>query len=340
MGYIRNCWYVAAWDDEVPAGGVLARTILEQDVLLLRDAKGVASAIRDRCPHRMAPLSRGTIQEGAIVCAYHGLAFDGSGKCVANPHGPIVSSLRVDQWPVHEAHRMLWIWMGDPERADPASIPDMSYLSNTPSTAFSKGYLASFGHYQLYVDNILDLSHTDYLHPTTLGGGSLTRAESRVSEQLDRVIVTWEVENDRASPLLDSLLPVPGQPADVWAEVTWFEPGVMILVNGATPAGQPRDAGVAGRNFHGLTPESATTCHYFFAATRNFRVEDVDFNRMIEEKRFEIFSTEDKPMIEAQQRKIGDKDFWSFKPVLLRTDRAAALVRRRMEKRIAEEAGG
>ncbi len=337
MSFLRNCWYIAAWSDDVPPDRMLARTILDEPVLLVRSPDGKVGALRDRCPHRFAPLSLGDIKDGVVTCAYHGLCFDAGGQCISNPHGPIVRALFVQSWPLHEAHRALWIWMGDPDRADPALIPDLGYLSTCPQTAFSKGYLASHGHAQLYVDNILDLSHTDYLHPTTLGGGAMTRATPKVDRKEDRIIVTWEGFGERPSPFLAALLPQPDAPADIWAEVTWFEPGVMILVNGATPAGQPRESGVAGRNLHAITPETATASHYFFAATRNFRVDDAELNDRIASQREQIFATEDKLMIEAQQRRIGAHDFWSLRPALLRTDQAAVLVRRHMDARIAAE---
>ena len=171
MTFLRNCWYMAAWLDELPAEGGLARTFLDEPVFLFRDDAGAAHALLDRCPHRFAPLSRGKIEGDAVVCAYHGLAFDGSGACLRNPHGPVLRSLAVRSYPVAEAHRALWIWMGDKVRADLPAIPELSFLSAAPETAFNRGYVHGAGNYQLYVDNILDLSHTDYLHPTTLGGG-------------------------------------------------------------------------------------------------------------------------------------------------------------------------
>lgn len=333
--FLRDCWYVAAWSDEVGGDVPLARTLLGIPLVFFRDAAGEPAALLDRCPHRFAPLSRGVLRDGRIACGYHGLAFDGGGVCVHNPHGPVTAALRVRGFPVVDRHRALWIWMGDPARARAETIPDMRYLTDCPESAFSKGYLASYGHYQLYVDNILDLSHTDYLHPTTLGGGGMTRATAKVDRTGDTVRITWESKNDRASPMLDALLPEPGQAADLWSEVCWSPPGVMSLRNGATAAGAPREAGIAGHNAHILTPETTTSSHYFFAATRNFRVDDVALNDRIAQQRATIFTTEDKPMIEAQQQRIGDADFWSLKPALLRTDHAPVIVRRIMDKLIA-----
>ena len=75
--------------------------------------------------------------------------------------------------------------MGDAALADASTIRNLDFLSAVPDTAFNKGYVLGGGNYQLYVDNILDLSHTDFLHPTTLGGGSITRTRAKVDERAD-----------------------------------------------------------------------------------------------------------------------------------------------------------
>jgi phenylpropionate dioxygenase-like ring-hydroxylating dioxygenase large terminal subunit len=55
--FIRNCWYVAGWDTEVPQDAMLARTLLNEPVLLYRDTQGRAVALENRCCHRAAPLT-------------------------------------------------------------------------------------------------------------------------------------------------------------------------------------------------------------------------------------------------------------------------------------------
>lgn len=339
MSYLRNCWYMAAWADELPESGGLARTLLEDPVFLYRDGSGMPHALFDRCPHRFAPLSKGQVQGGEVVCGYHGLAFDGAGACVRNPHGPVTRALAVRSYPVIERHRAIWIWMGDAALADPASIADLSFLETVPETAFNKGYLNGTGHYQLFVDNILDLSHTDYLHPATLGGGSITRTRAKIEERDDGGIsIHWHVFDDVPTPLFAQFLPAGIGRVDSWSEVDWSAPGVMKLVSGAVATGSPRQGALNVDNVHILTPETATRTHYFFASTRNFGVEDERLNRRIAETRATIFATEDEPMIAAQQERIGTADFWALRPALLRTDEGAVRVRRRMDALIAAEA--
>jgi len=82
--WLRNCWYMAGWSEEVGEAG-LSRRIMNQPVFLCRLADGGITALLDRCPHRFAPLSRGTRDGDLVVCGYHGLAFSPEGKCVRNP---------------------------------------------------------------------------------------------------------------------------------------------------------------------------------------------------------------------------------------------------------------
>ncbi|MBT8446222.1 MAG: Rieske 2Fe-2S domain-containing protein, partial [Gammaproteobacteria bacterium] len=127
--YLLNCWYAAAWGDELAAGPV-ARKLLDRPVALFRDAAGAAHAIGGRCPHRFAPLGEGIVTEdGTLQCPYHGLRFDGSGRCVHNPHQPEhVPDVAVPTWPVVERHGLVWIWFGDPARAEPEQVPDFGFM--------------------------------------------------------------------------------------------------------------------------------------------------------------------------------------------------------------------
>lgn len=338
MTYLRNTWYVAAWSAEIAPGVLLARTILEQPVVMFRRADGALAALHDQCPHRFAPLSSGLLKEGIVACRYHGLAFDGSGACVVNPHGPALRSMAARAYPVHEAHRAVWIWMGDTEQANPALIPDLSFLANAPETAFSSGeILSSPGNYEIFVDNILDLSHTDYLHPDTLGGGAVTKAKQQIEEAEDHFDVTWYTRGVPPPPIMTSLVSTLPSRTDSFSRVRWFAPSVMKLTTGILPEGADESVAVSNFNAHLMTPETARTTHYFFAATRNYCMNDAVINDRIAAARRKIFSTEDKPMIELVDQRMGDADFWSMQPALMSIDGASVRARRRLQALLAAE---
>src|SRR6185437_5857490 len=112
MSYLLDCWYMAAWAQELDrpdGGGLVARTVCDVPLVLFRTQDGVA-ALLDKCPHRFAPLSRGRLAQGTVQCAYHGLAFGGRGQCIRNPHGPIVDALRVRSFPTVEKYHAVWVW--------------------------------------------------------------------------------------------------------------------------------------------------------------------------------------------------------------------------------------
>ena len=170
--YLRNAWYVAAWSDGVGDGQLVPRTIMDEPIVLYRKADGAVAAIEDRCAHRFAPLSMGKIVGGdRVQCPYHGLEYDGSGACVRNPHGTknIPPRARVKSYPVIEKHKAVWVWMGD-QPADESKIPDFGVLDNVPELHTTKrDSIVIKANYQLIIDNLLDLSHTSYLHEGILG---------------------------------------------------------------------------------------------------------------------------------------------------------------------------
>ena len=72
--FVRNAWYVAAWDHEI-GRDMLRRIILNEPVLLYRRQDGTPVALEDRCCHRQAPLSMGRLIGDVVKCPYHGLEF-------------------------------------------------------------------------------------------------------------------------------------------------------------------------------------------------------------------------------------------------------------------------
>src|SRR5258708_4974073 len=213
--YLRNAWYVAAWSDDLGEEKLLSRTILKEPVVLYRKADGHVAALQDRCPHRFAPLHMGKVVGGdRIQCPYHGLEFDASGACALNPHGQnIPSRLRVRSFPVTEKHKAIWIWMG--ERApDLSKVPDFSVLDNVPEAyATKRDRITIKANYELIIDNLLDLSHTCFLHEGILGNADTVDADISVEQDGDDVVVARYAGNAAAPGLFAA--PSPARPERV-----------------------------------------------------------------------------------------------------------------------------
>ena len=331
--WLRNVWYQAGWHDEVTHDEPLVRTILSEPILFYRSPTGLR-ALLDRCPHRFAPLSEGTLSGDTIICPYHGLGYDGTGACVRNPHGPITSTMRAKAYPVMERHGAVWVWMGDPALADESLLPALTFIDETPLNAQIRFNMPTGCHYELLVDNILDLSHTDYLHPTTLGG-IMTGVRARTWEEGSSVVAEWVSTDCDPPPAFKAI--VPEGTADMWTEVRWYPPALLVLGTAAKPHGVPRTAQDEAYTLHNITPETATTTHYFANATRRFMVDDEGFSAYLRSALQIAFEQEDKGMLEKQQRRMAGTDFWDLKPILLPVDAAAVRVRRKLAKLIIKD---
>ncbi len=337
MAFLKNTWYLAAWSGELAGQVPLARTVAGEPLVLFRDAQGSVTALLDRCPHRFAPLSRGVVRADGIQCGYHGLVFGTSGQCIANPHGAVLSALKVPAFPVVERHAAVWVWLGAPQLKDETAIADLSFIDATPEPARVTGYLHVQACYQLMTDNIMDLTHADYLHPDTLGGGINTRAKARVEEGTDGVTVRWEAKAERVPPLMSVRLERPDTLCDFLNEVRWSAPGVMRQRVLFGPSGRLAEAGHDSWNAHVMIPETEGATHYFFCHTSDHVTANPTVAPMARAALMQAFQGEDAPMIEAQQRQLRGRSFEAMRPMLLPTDAAAVAVRRRMQRLLEAE---
>lgn len=344
--FVRNAWYMAGWSSDLPPGALLARTILDEPVVLFRKADGAVAALEDRCPHRFAPLSLGHLLPGdRLQCGYHGLELDASGACVHNPHGArnIPSRARIASWPTVERHQAIWIWIGD-RPADPALIPDFGVLDDVPEHCGTKlDYIRIEANYKLIVDNLLDLSHTSYLHAGTLGNADTIGSKVDVEQAGEDIVVTRLATNAR--PPGRSAMQWPDHPdrVDVFTRMRWMAPSTLNLLTGICEIGAPWESGTGLHALHMLTPETARSTHYFFTAVRfGLRTTDPALNREIQERiaaqRRYAFEVEDAPVIEAQQRRI-ESATRPLSPVVLSVDAGTVRFRQAIARLEAAEAG-
>jgi phenylpropionate dioxygenase-like ring-hydroxylating dioxygenase large terminal subunit len=128
---LRNAWYIAAWADEIGGDQPLARRICNEPIVLFRGGTGRVGALTDRCCHRAAPLSMGSVVVEGIQCGYHGLVIDGSGRCVRIPgQKQIPADARVRSTPRSKKTR--WCGSGWATRRRP--MPPRSLTTPTTTT--------------------------------------------------------------------------------------------------------------------------------------------------------------------------------------------------------------
>lgn len=167
---LRRFWHPVALETDLPVDVPLAVQLLGERWILAKLGDDVV-AMRDLCPHRLVPLSAGTIVGSEVQCGYHGYRFDASGKATAIPAlpagTPIPSKACVETARVTTRFGMIWVsladdpidtWIDDAPYLDP--INDL-FVSGPFTTKVSAGILT---------DNFLDSAHFPYLHAATFGG--------------------------------------------------------------------------------------------------------------------------------------------------------------------------
>lgn len=336
--FVRNAWYVASWSKEV-GRSLLARTLLGQNVVLYRKQDGTPVALTDRCPHKLAPLSRGELVGDLVQCGYHGMQYDGAGRCVHVPgQPPIPPAARVQSYPLVEKYNLLWIWMGDVALADPAGIPDIAHHGRSGWGLVDGQYLHIRTNYLNLTDNLVDPAHTSYVHKRTIGsaGGADVPVELEHSDK--RVTAFRWIENSEPVPIMKTFGNFTGN-VDRWQYYHLLLPTNSYVDFGAVPAGGARDeagkdSGFRSFTYSLLTPETAGSTHYFWLHLRNYAVGaaevDADIARL-----YQLTFEEDRDILEAiqvEQDKTGVIEF-----VRLAIDRAPQRARMLIQRMIEAE---
>lgn len=341
--FLFNCWYAAAWEREVPEGGMLARTYLEKPVVIYRGESGRCVALDDRCCHRAAPLSMGRIEGDCIRCMYHGMKYDADGICVEIPgQDRIGSTHRVRKFPLVLKGELLWIWMGDPDLANPDDILDYEPLADPDWAGLpEQPYLHYNANWLLIVDNLADFSHLAFVHTNTLGGSEDYAFSTR--QKIDALdngfeFVRWH-KDSAPPPYHRQVSPEGDAKVDRRNVVKMYIPGIFFMETTFAPVGWDPDSGDMTnvrqyRNCQYMTPETSGTSHFFWNYLRDFRKEEIEVSMSLRKSLLEGFM-EDKVLIEAQQKllQIGEP----FQPRSLQADAAFTHFRQTLERMITEE---
>ena len=341
--FLHNCWYAAAWDYEVIDGKKLARTFLEKPVVIFRGESGKYIALDDRCCHRGAPLSLGRVEGDCLRCMYHGMKYDAAGVCIEIPGQDMISAQhRVHSYPIEERGHLLWIWMGDPEAADPELIHDFPYLSDPAWAGLTQqAYLHYDCNWLLIVDNLADFSHLAFVHTNTLGGSEdyAFSTEQEVERLEDGFqFVRWD-KGSPPPPYHARAYPEGPATVDRRNEVQMRVPGIFFMETTFAPVGWDPDSGdMEGvrqyKNCQYITPETRRTAHFFWDYLRNYKQDDPNISLSLRDSMLAGFM-EDKIFIEEQQKYLELDE--PFQPRGLVADKAFSHFRKVWNKKVAEE---
>ena len=212
-GDLVNNWYIACASRELGNRPIL-RIVYDQRLVLFRDGRGKAAVLPDRCLHRAAPLSGGHVEDGMLVCPYHGWKYDNRGRVQEIPSvGPDKTEGRYcsDPLPSIEQDGVVWVWMGA------AGEEDVSKIWRFPHYA-EKGWL----HYYMVTDfenevtnlveNFMDVPHTISVHKGWFRNPAQKNVRITTETGNAQVLVTYHLEDDDIGVVIRRLLNPSGAP--------------------------------------------------------------------------------------------------------------------------------
>src|SRR2546423_1203538 len=264
---------------------------------------------------------------------YHGLLCDARETCIQIPgRASIPPQARVRAYPLVEKFNWLWIWMGEPAKADPALIPNW-WWGNHPEWAFTRpDRMHLHCNYQLIADNVLDGTHLGYVHAGSIGSSSITEFPASVEREERLVRLTRWIKDRPPPPLYQKAGGFPGN-VERWQIVEHIPPCFSVNFAGCKDAGRRIDL----MALSAPTPETASTTHYFFGFVRNFGLADAEMERVFAVDMVKVFN-EDFPILEAQQRTLELKP--DAPKIDIAVDAAPLAARRMLQGMIAKENRG
>ena len=338
MSFIRNAWYMAAWGHEV-GDTPFGRKICGEPIVFYRDrATGKIAALQDRCCHRGAALSLGEVNDKGLACGYHGLVFDCSGR---REPPPVPEEHREEPEEREERDEIIWVWIGDPEKADRAKILPYPYHNDRAQWPHRTHVYHVKAKYELLIENLMDLTHLAYVHKTTIGGNAQAHVEAKMTvERKENGLhfVRW-LPNSQPPATYIKAVGFQGR-VDRWMDFEFVAPGNVVQWTGALDVGRGaeqnrlQEGGFSLRILHSLTPETENTCFYFWSAANGYRQHDPSATDQLYDQIHTAFQ-EDKVMIEAQQAAL-DATGGEAGLVDIASDAARVHMRRTLT-RLAEE---
>lgn len=289
--FVMNEWYVAAFAEEL-GRDLLKRTLLGKRVVMYRLEDGTPVAFADRCAHRSYPLSSGHLDGDVLVCGYHGFRYDSNGDVVEVPSASkCPKNIGVKRYALEQRGDLVWIWMGEAADADPATLRDHAWVSDTQWER-SKGYYHLLGNYVSMHENLLDLTHLSFLHADTIGTPDYAKAAFDVKLEDGYYALLRKVVPTSLPPVWGKTTGLDG--VDTAARIVTsefkspaFHQVNVTFYNNALPEGRPE---FRIKTAHLPTPETHSSTHYFIVHGRDFAQDDEGVTHFMHENLFAAFN--------------------------------------------------
>ena len=165
----RKFWHAVMPLSMLDGGQPQPFTLLGENIVLFLDAQGQPAALKDRCCHRTAKLSKGRCVNGALECGYHGWTYNGQGRVIRIPQYDADRAIPADYCtPAYRCvakYGYAWVALEEPI----APIPDVPEFG-------APGWRTIFQFYERWdtspvraLENSFDNSHFSFVHRATFG---------------------------------------------------------------------------------------------------------------------------------------------------------------------------
>ncbi|GFN33668.1 aromatic ring-hydroxylating dioxygenase subunit alpha [Paenibacillus xylaniclasticus] len=310
---LHDQWHPAALSEHVAKKPVPV-TVLGEAVVLFRSEAGVR-ALRDLCVHRGVPLSLGMVNQGELVCAYHGWRYDSEGRCVCIPSlsagQTIPPKARTQSYACMELYGVIWICLSEPR----TPMPPIYGRIDDKLLAIRMGPYPVKATAPRVIENFLDVSHLMFVHEGLLGDPEHAEINDYSVHAAGEGLRTDEIVVYQPDP--------DGRGLGVYNRYIYeiFSPLCVKLFK------QPTDKDEQFHLFLVVLPETETTCTAFMLQYRNYAADVpdrvfVDFqNRLLEQDRI---------IVEAQQPELLPLDLQA--ELHLRCDRLSIAYRRMLKE--------
>lgn len=333
---LQNCWYIAGLSSEITRD-ITSRRILGVDVALYRTLAGEPVAVRNRCPHRSFPLAKGKLVGDTLVCGYHGMQFDPSGRCTSMPSMPIVpSNANVRSFAISERAPLVWIWMGDQDLADEALIPDTHWLSSPEWKSVTGSFHIKTDYVSMH-ENLLDQTHFPFLHPGTVGTPEYARSKLDVRQEGEVIIIDRILRDSPPPGIYGVPAEIMGKPVDRLSEARFASPALHTafakIIDHKPAAGRPGE--YKFNITHLITPETQGSIHYWWFNSRNFKLDDPAADKVLYEASTQAYIEDVDALqwiLEVVQKDDQPQFDLNFAP-----DKPGLLMRRVLHDRAAAE---
>lgn len=307
--------------------------MLEQPLVAYRQTDGIVAVLEDRCPHRQLPLSKGVLVDNNLQCGYHGMTFNAQGQCVRIPgQDAIPASATVRSYPVHEKNDMVFVWMGDPDKADTNEVFDLPQLSDDRWHSHQGDALHLQAHYLNVAENLVDPAHVSFVHPTTLGNAASEEVPVHVDVD-GEVLVAYRWIRD--APPIGFFQKFGGFKAHVdrWHYYYLHLPCTAVIDFGSADttaqlSEEERDKGVRIFALHFLTPVNEHYTIDRWMHIRNAALGDEQASNQMDAM-FRIAFNEDKEILEAIDE--AERLPQTRKPIRLSIDKGPVVYRKRIQ---------